>query len=490
MDNSRVTDQIKIRRDKISKLRELGYDPFDNTFKPTHTAVEVISKYGKLTSEELASLNEELRLAGRVIAKRDFGKSLFFHLMDDDEKIQCYIQRDRISKEKLKFFQKYVDIGDIVGIKGTLFRTKTGELTIGVDEFKILTKSIRPLPEKWHGLQDVEIRYRRRYLDLIANPDVREVFKRRTEIIKFIRDYLDERGFFEVETPILHTVAGGAAAKPFVTHHNALNRDLFLRIAPELYLKRLIVGGYNKVYEIGRVFRNEGISTKHNPEFTMIEFYQTYSDYKDLMVLIEDMISSLVLKLFGGFEVKFGDRTIDFSKPWKRISILDFLVGRLGEDILKDEKFLFSKADEYGVKHHGIKGKAIVELFEIIADEDLLHPTFVYGFPLDVSPLAKRSKENPEITDRFELFINGWEIANAFSELNDPEDQRQRFLEQLKQKEKGEEEYHEMDEDFIIALEHGMPPTAGAGIGVDRLVMLLTDSKSIRDVIFFPHLRS
>lgn len=484
------TDQVEQRKLKIRELREIGYDPFSNKFKPDAEAKPLYEKYDSMTKDELQGIDQVFKLSGRVVAKRDFGKSLFFHITDSTGKIQGYIQSNRIGKDKTRFFQKYVDIGDFIGVSGGLFKTKTGELTVSIDEFDLLTKSLRPLPEKWHGLQDTETRYRQRYLDLIANPEVKSKFKKRTEIIRSIRRFLDDRDYTEVETPILHSIAGGAAAKPFVTYHNALDRNLFLRIAPELYLKRLVIGGLERIYEIGRTFRNEGVSTKHNPEFTMIELYQAYSDFRDLMELIEEMISSVAKQVNGDLITQFGEKTIDFSTPWKRVNIIESLTDEFGNAITEDENLLFQTADKYGVDHFNIKGKAITELFEATIGESLTDPAFVYGFPLDVSPLARRNNENPEITDRFELFINGWEIANAFSELNDPVDQKNRFLEQMKQKEKGEEEYHHMDEDFIRALEYGMPPTAGAGIGIDRLVMLLTNSQSIREVIFFPHLRS
>lgn len=483
------TDQIVLRKEKITDLRNIGVDPFSNEFRPDSVSSELIEAYDPMSPEELEDIDRKFSLAGRVIAKRDFGKSIFFHIQDSSGKIQGYIHKNRIGEEKLKFFHRFIDIGDIIGITGSLFKTRTGELTVSTEEFNILTKSIRPLPEKWHGLQDTETRYRQRYLDLISNEKVRNIFFARSAVIKHIREYLDNKGFTEVETPILHSVAGGAAAKPFVTHHNALGMNLFLRIAPELYLKRLVVGGFEKIYEIGRTFRNEGVSTRHNPEFTMIELYQAYSDYSDLMNLIEDMVASAVRMLHRNTVISFGERQIDFSTPWQRMDIVGSLCERFQTDIFKDEKVLFETADSYNIDHNGIKGKALVELFELTIGKDIVNPTFVFGFPLDISPLARKNKDNPELTDRFELFINGWEIANAFSELNDPVDQKERFADQIRQKEMGEEEHHHMDEDFVKALEYGMPPTAGAGIGLDRLIMLLTNCQSIREVIFFPHLR-
>ena len=358
-----------------------------------------------------------------------------------------------------------------------------------VRELFFLTKALRPLPEKWHGLQDVETRYRQRYLDLIANQRTREIFRTRSKVINLIRRFLDERDFLEVETPVLHPIAGGATAKPFLTHHNALDMDLYLRIAPELYLKRLVVGGLERVYELGRTFRNEGVSTKHNPEFTMIEFYRAYATYEDLMDLIEELVCYVVENTVGDMLIEYEDKKIDFKRPWKRINIYDALREKFGSEITKDDQFLFAKADSMGINHNGIKGKALTEIFEALFEDTLLNPTFVYGFPLDVSPLARKNDDDPEVVDRFELYIYGREIANAFSELNDPIDQKKRFTDQVEMKKKGEDEYHEMDNDYVSALEYGMPPTAGAGIGIDRLVMLLTNSSSIREVIFFPHLR-
>ena len=479
---------VEQRKQKIKELISIGVNPFPNDFKPSHDAGNVLSSYSNFSDDEIKNLSDEFSLAGRVIALRDFGKSTFFHVMDRTGKIQGYIRRDVIGDEKLDFFKKFIDIGDFIGIRGDLFKTKTGELTINVKDFKLITKSLYPLPEKWHGLKDVETRYRQRYLDLISNPEVKEIFLQRTKIIKLIRDFLNERGFIEVETPILHPIAGGAAAKPFKTYHNALDMELFLRIAPELYLKRLIVGGFERVYELGRTFRNEGVSTQHNPEFTIMELYQSYATYEDLMDLIEKLICFVTETLLGGIEFDYQDMKVNMKRPWSRINLIESVKSRLGDEILSSNEFLFKKATSLGIAHKGIRGKAIIELFEHTIGYEIVDPTFVYGFPVDVSPLARKNDLNPEITDRFELYIAGREVANAFSELNDPIDQKERFLKQLDFKSKGEE-IHEMDEDFIGALKHGMPPTAGAGIGVDRLVMLLTNSPSIREVIFFPHLR-
>ncbi|MXW44242.1 MAG: lysine--tRNA ligase [Candidatus Dadabacteria bacterium] len=481
--------QFELRKSKLEELRAMGIDPYANGFTPEHTAGELVSLNASKSPEELEQMEGLFSLAGRIVSKRDFGKSAFFHLSDRTGRIQGFIQKNSIDEKTFTLFRKLLDVGDFAGVRGELFKTRTGELTIRVRELFFLTKALRPLPEKWHGLQDVEIRYRQRYLDLIANQRTKEIFKTRSKVINLIRRFLDERDFLEVETPVLHPIAGGAAAKPFITHHNALDMDLYLRIAPELYLKRLVVGGLERVYELGRTFRNEGVSTKHNPEFTMIEFYQAYATYEDLMNLIEELVCYVVENTVGDMLVEYEDKKIDCKRPWKRINIYEALREKFGSEITEDDQFLFAKADSMGINHNGIKGKALTEIFEALFEDTLLNPTFVYGFPLDVSPLARKNDDDPEVVDRFELYIYGREIANAFSELNDPIDQKKRFTDQVEMKKKGEDEYHEMDNDYVSALEYGMPPTAGAGIGIDRLVMLLTNSSSIREVIFFPHLR-
>ncbi|MCY4262478.1 MAG: lysine--tRNA ligase [Candidatus Dadabacteria bacterium] len=481
--------QFELRKSKLEELRAMGIDPYANGFTPENNAGELISLYVSKSPEELEEMEQSFSLAGRIVSKRDFGKSAFFHLSERTGRIQGFVQKNSVSEETFTLFRKFLDVGDFAGIRGELFKTRTGELTVRVLELFFLTKALRPLPEKWHGLQDVETRYRQRYLDLIANERTREIFKTRSKVINLIRRFLDERDFLEVETPVLHPIAGGATAKPFVTHHNALDMDLYLRIAPELYLKRLVVGGLERVYELGRTFRNEGVSTKHNPEFTMIEFYQAYATYEDLMNLIEDLVCCVVENTAGEMQVEYEDKKIDFKRPWKRINIYDALREKFGSEITEDDQFLFTKADSMGITHNGIRGKALTEIFEALFEDSLLNPAFVYGFPLDVSPLARKNDNDPEVVDRFELYICGREIANAFSELNDPIDQKKRFADQAEMKKKGEDEYHEMDNDYVSALEYGMPPTAGAGIGIDRLVMLLTNSSSIREVIFFPHLR-
>ena len=481
--------QFELRKSKLEELRAMGIDPYANGFTPENNAGGLISLYVSKSPEELEEMEQSFSLAGRVVSKRDFGKSAFFHLSDRTGRIQVFIQKNSVPEETYVLFRKLLDVGDFAGVRGNLFKTRTGELTLRVQELFFLTKALRPLPEKWHGLQDVETRYRQRYLDLIANEKTREIFKTRSKVINLVRRFLDERDFLEVETPVLHPIAGGATAKPFITHHNALDMDLYLRIAPELYLKRLVVGGLERVYELGRTFRNEGVSTKHNPEFTMIEFYQAYATYEDLMDLIEELVCYVVENTLGGMQVEYEDKKIDFNRPWKRINIYEALREKFGSEITEDDQFLFSKADSMGINHNGIKGKALTEIFETLFEDSLFDPTFVYGFPLDVSPLARKNDNDPDVVDRFELYIYGREIANAFSELNDPIDQKKRFADQVEMKEKGEDEYHEMDNDYVSALEYGMPPTAGAGIGIDRLVMLLTNSSSIREVIFFPHLR-
>ena len=477
------------RINKVNELIEQGVNPYPNDFKPANMTSELIDKYSDKDGEQLKAMEAEFSIAGRVISIRDFGKSAFFHVKDSSGKMQCFIQKNQIGEEKIKFFKKFIDIGDFVGVTGKLFKTKTEELTLNTTEIVIITKSLKTLPEKWHGLKDVELRYRQRYLDLISNEGIKDIFLNRSKIIKLIRKYMDDRGYVEVETPILHPIAGGATAKPFKTHHNALDMELYLRIAPELYLKRLVVGGIEKVYEIGRTFRNEGISTQHNPEFTMIEFYQSYSTYTDLMDLIEDLIIHVTRELLGTLQIDYVDTKIDLSAPWPRINIMESLKETLSDKEFSDAQALFKKADSMGLEHNNIRGKALMEIFETVTGEKLNNPTFVYGFPLDISPLARKNDDDPTITDRFELYISGKEIANAFSELNDPQDQKQRFENQIEQKSKGEEEYHEMDSDYVHCLEYGMPPTAGAGIGIDRLVMLLTNSPSIREVLLFPHLR-
>ena len=487
---TKESELIKGRREKVKAIRDRGVNPYSNKFSVNTTSFELKKDYGELSAEELKKVSNKWSLAGRIISKRVFGKASFFHIQDRKGKIQAYIQKEEVGDEEYKFF-KTLDIGDIVGIEGTLFKTKTGELTINVLSLTLLTKSILPLPEKWHGLRDVELRYRQRYVDLIVNPSVKEVFIKRTRIIQLIREFFNDRDFLEVETPMMHPIPGGATARPFKTYHNTLHIDLYLRIAPELYLKRLVVGGLERVYEINRNFRNEGISVQHNPEFTMLEFYQSYSTYEDLMELTEELFAYIAKNLMGKLKFNYQGKEIDLSPPWKRYKVVDALkdIGGVESEIIMDRNkaFDYAKKLDIEVDNSMGKGKILMEIFEKVVEEKLIQPTFITMYPTEVSPLSKRNDEDPDVVDRFELFIAGREIANGFSELTDPEDQKARFLKQLKDKEI--EEVGKIDEDFIRALEYGMPPTAGEGIGIDRMVMLFTDSPSIRDVIFFPQLR-
>lgn len=474
-------------------MKKLNRNAYPNDFKPDSTAEELLRQYSSLSNEQLEKLDKTFSLAGRIVGLRSFGKATFMHIQDRTGKIQLYLQQQILGEDNYKKFMEVVETGDIIGVAGSLFRTRTGEFTVKVTEARILVKSLLPLPEKWHGLQDVEIRYRQRYLDLIANPEVKKIFITRSRIIKKIREYLDSLGFMEVETPMMQTIPGGASARPFITHHNALDMDLYLRIAPELYLKRLVVGGLERVYEINRNFRNEGISTMHNPEFTMLEFYMSYATYEDLMDLTENMIKEIAREVIGSTVINFNGMEIDLSRRWERVSFRDVLERYSGikKENFDNIEYLTKKLIELGgkvIKGWG-SGKLLLEIFEQTVEEKLINPTFVYGYPLEVSPLARKNDRDPSIVDRFELYIGGMEIANAFSELNDPVDQKERFVAQVKARELGDEEAQMMDMDYIRALEYGLPPTAGEGIGIDRLVMLLTGSKSIREVILFPLLR-
>jgi len=480
---------IQQRRDKFKKLLERGVKPYPNDFKPTHRIQEILFQYG---DKDQITVVENFRLAGRIVAIRRFGKAAFIHFQDDTGKLQAYFKQDKLGKEQYENF-KLLDIGDIIGVEGKLFRTKTGELTISVERFKLLTKALRPLPEKYHGLKDIELRYRQRYLDLIVNQEVRERFIKRSKIIQFIRLFLVKKDFLEVETPVMQIIPGGALAKPFETFHQALGITLYLRIAPELYLKRLLVGGLNRVFELSRNFRNEGIDIDHNPEFTMLEFYQAYATYEDLMVLTQELISQLAEEILGTKKIVYQGKSIDLTPPWQCLDFLSSLkeIGLVPQQILADEQKTIAYATDLGVKlrpGEGV-GKALTKLFDKLVEPKLIQPTFIIGYPIEVSPLARRNDKNPEITDRFELFMAGKEVANGFSELNDPEDQRARFVEQMAKRAAGDEEAHQIDEDYITALEYGMPPAAGEGIGIDRLTMILTNAPSIRDVILFPHLR-
>lgn len=484
-----INEMMQVRREKLKTFEEMGVAPFGHRFEVTHHAEEIRDHFDELEGEFDGPI---VKLAGRLMAKRGHGKASFAELMDFSGKIQIYFKIDILGEEKYAQY-KLLDVGDILGIAGRAFRTQRGEITIIVNDFELLSKSLRPLPEKFHGLKDVELRYRQRYLDLIVNPEVKDTFIKRTKIIKAMRSYLDERGFLEVETPVLSNIAGGAAAKPFITHHNALNIDMYLRIATELALKRLVVGGIERVYELGRVFRNEGVDNRHNPEFTSVEIYQAYADYTDLMDITEGIVRDAAEKVLGTTTITYEGLEIDL-KNVKRISMNDAVREATGKDFLAAGSVDEARkmADEIGVPYeqrHGIGG-ILNAAFEEKVESTLMQPTFITGHPTEISPLAKRNKDNPMITDRFEFFVYGRELANGFSELNDPIDQRQRFMDQLKLREEGDDEAHMMDEDFVTALEHGLPPTGGLGIGVDRLVMLLTDSPSIRDVLLFPTLKS
>ncbi len=487
----KTSEIIARRRRKIADLKKSGIDLFPNDFSVSHTAREIraILADSSITVTE----NEPVfSVAGRMMAVNRFGKAAFIRFRDRTGNLQAYIRKDRVGDEAYQLF-KQLDIGDFVGLKGTMFKTKTGEWTLLTSELKLVCKAIRPLPEKFHGLRDPEKRYRQRYIDLIMNADVREIFLKRSRTLQAIRDFLLDRDFLEVETPMMQVIPGGAEATPFLTHHNALGMDLFLRIAPELYLKRLVVGGFERVFEINRNFRNEGVSTQHNPEFTMLEFYQAYADYRDMMDLTQEMFAHVAESVNGSHTVHYQGHTLDFGGKWQRMTLYNALeeLGGIDRDLLRDKNGLLEFASQNGIKitKTGRLGKIITKLFDSLVEPKLIQPTFITGYPVEVSPLSRRNAENPELTDRFELFIAGREIANGFSELNDPDDQKERFLQQVADREAGDNEAHHMDRDYIEALEYGMPPTAGEGIGIDRLVMLLTDSVSIREVILFPHMK-
>jgi len=477
---------------KIQSLRARGINLYPSGFRRDITVGEVIGRFGNLSDAEIEKITDSFTLAGRVMSIRDFGKASFIHIKDGTGKLQAYIRRDRVGEEGFGIF-KLIDIGDHVGITGRLFRTKTGELTLLAETFVLLSKAQRALPEKYHGLIDVETRYRQRYLDLIVNDEVRNTFILKSKMIRTIREFFDGRGFMEVETPMMQQIPGGATARPFKTFHHALGMDLYLRVAPELYLKRLVVGGFEKVYELNRNFRNEGISTEHNPEFTMLEFYWAYATYEDLMELTENLLLDILEKIVGTASLEYQGNRVDFTTPWPRITLMDSLrdIGGIEEEVLSDEQKLRNLARAKGVEIEGREGLGYVltKLFDQLVEPRLIRPTFIVGYPVEASPLSRRNEENPEIAERFELFIAGKEIANGFSELNDPDDQRGRFLKQVALRDAGDEEALFMDEDYLRALEYGLPPTAGEGIGVDRLAMVLTDSPSIRDVILFPHMR-
>ncbi len=489
MDKS--NDIIEQRKNKIVDLRARGINPYPNDFRALHTVQDILETVDEQT-EEMGEEGPCWEVAGRMMAINRFGKTAFIRLRDRTGLMQAYIRKDRVGQDDYDLF-KSLDIGDFVGLSGTLFKTRTGEWTLLVGTFRLLCKSVRPLPEKFHGLKDPEKRYRQRYVDLLMNDDVRDIFLKRSRIIQEIRTFLLGHQFLEVETPMMQPIPGGAEAEPFKTHHNALDMDLFLRIAPELYLKRLVVGGFERVFEINRNFRNEGVSTRHNPEFTMLEFYQAYANYEDLMEFTEEMFRTVARNLTGATSFVYQGESIDFAGPWRRMTLLDALeeIGGIESGLLRDREQLLAAAARKGIKivKTGRLGKVITKLFDVLVEPRLIQPTFITGYPVEVSPLSRRCDTDPSTTDRFELFIAGQEIANGFSELNDPEDQNERFVQQMSDREAGDVEAHIMDSDYIKALEYGMPPTAGEGIGIDRLTMLLADAGSIREVILFPHMR-
>ena len=486
------SEQVEVRRQKLAKLREGGLRAYPNDFKPTHTVSAIVADFAAAEDERLSAAPKDLRVAGRIMAIRRMGKASFFHMRDRRGQLQVYAQQNQLGEEAYALFRT-LDIGDIVGVTGHLFRTRTKELTLEAQELRLLTKCLRPLPEKWHGLADVEARYRQRYVDLMVNPEVREVFEKRSRIVRQLRRFFEERDFLEVETPMMQAIPGGAAARPFITHHNTLAMDLYLRVAPELFLKRLLVGGFERVFELNRNFRNEGISVRHNPEFTMIEFYQAYATFDDLIKLTEELFFAIAKEINGSLQVTYAGQTIDLTPPWRRLTIPEAIVahGGAAPGEIDDLEGLQTFAQKTGLRVD-LKdpyGNLLVEVFEEVAEAQLMQPTFVTGFPIEVSPLARKNDQNPALVDRFELYIGGRELANAFSELNDPVDQRQRFLEQMAARAAGDDTANPIDDDYVRALEFGMPPAAGEGIGIDRLVMLFTDSPSIRDVILFPLLR-
>jgi lysyl-tRNA synthetase class 2 len=488
-----VTDQLVVRREKMEELRNRGIDPFGGRFERANYSAELQETYDSFSKEELAEKEATAIIAGRIMTKRGKGKAGFAHLKDKQGTIQIYVRKDAVGEEQYESFQT-ADLGDFLGIEGTMMKTNTGEVTVRAQKLTFLSKALRPLPDKYHGLTNIEQKYRQRYLDLIANEESFDRFTKRSQIIQEIRKYLNAKDYLEVETPLLHNQAGGASARPFMTHHNALDMELYLRIAIELHLKRLIVGGMERVYEIGRVFRNEGIDTTHNPEFTMMELYTAYHDVTDVMDLTEDLIRTVAENVLGSGEINYGEEVIRLDKKWDRRHMVDLIKEETGVDFwqeLTDEEAReLAKEHKVEVEDYAKFGHVVNEFFEQFVEEKLIQPTFVYGHPVEISPLAKKNDEDPRFTDRFELFIARHEYANAFSELNDPIDQRERFEAQMREKAQGNDEAHPIDEDFVEALEYGMPPTGGLGIGIDRLVMLLTDAHSIRDVLLFPTMKN
>ncbi|MFO7295674.1 MAG: lysine--tRNA ligase [Clostridia bacterium] len=486
LEEQNLNDILLVRREKLNKLRKEGRDPFEITrFGVTHYSQQIKDHFDTMEGQEVT-------VAGRIMSKRMMGKASFAHIQDSAGQIQIFVRINDVGEEQYEDFKSF-DLGDIIGVTGEVFKTKTGEISVRAKDMVLLAKSLYPLPEKWHGLKDPDLRYRHRYVDLIVNPEVRRTFETRSKVIRCIRNYLDSRGYLEVETPILHTTAGGAAARPFITHHNTLDIDMYLRIATELHLKRLIVGGFDKVYELGRVFRNEGMSIKHNPEFTSIEIYRAYADYMDMMELTEDMIVTVAKEVLGTTKLTYQGQEIDLTPPWQRMTMIEAVKKYAGVDFSQidtdEEAREVAKQAGLELKKGNTWGHILNAFFEEKVEQHLIQPTFILDYPIEISPLAKKKKDDPRLTYRFELYIVAREIANAFSELNDPIDQRERFMEQARQRAAGDEEAHMMDEDFVHALEIGMPPTGGVGIGIDRLVMLFTDSYSIRDVILFPTMR-
>lgn len=487
-----LNDQLKVRREKLHTLQEKGLDPFGKRFERTHQTADIVASYNDIEKEELDEKEESVTIAGRIMTKRGKGKAGFAHIQDLSGQIQIYVRKDAVGDDAYEIFNT-ADLGDIVGVTGVVFKTKVGELSVKVKSFELLTKSLRPLPDKFHGLKDIEQRYRQRYVDLIMSQESRETFITRSKIIQAMRRYLDDQGYLEVETPTMHSIPGGASARPFITHHNALDMQLYMRIAIELHLKRLIVGGLEKVYEIGRVFRNEGVSTRHNPEFTMIELYEAYADYQDIMTLTENLVAHIAKEVLGTTTVQYGEYEVNLEPKWTRLHMVDAIKEYTGADFWNEmsieEARNLAKEHNVEINENMQYGHIVNEFFEQKVEEKLIQPTFIYGHPVEISPLAKKNDADSRFTDRFELFIVAREHANAFTELNDPIDQKERFESQLKEREQGNDEAHMMDEDFIEALEYGMPPTGGLGIGIDRLVMLLTNSPSIRDVLLFPQMR-
>lgn len=491
--NEELNDQMIVRREKMEELRENGIDPFGGRFERTHFSAALKKEYDQYSKEELQEKDIPAKISGRLMAKRGSGKAGFANLKDSEGTVQIYVRLDAVGEEQYDIF-KHADLGDFLGIEGKLMKTNTGELTVRADSVTFLTKALRPLPDQYYGLSDVETKYRKRYLDLITNEESMDRFVKRSQIVQEIRNYLTQIGYIEVETPTLHNTPGGASARPFITHHNALDMELYLRIALELHLKRLVIGGMEKVFEIGRVFRNEGIDTTHNPEFTMLELYTAYHDYWDVMDLVEELIQHVAKKVVGSTTITYGEYEIELGGEWDRRHMVDLVKEKTGVDFWQEmtdeEARALAKEHNVEIEEYATFGHVVNEFFETFVEDDLIQPVFVYGHPIEVSPLAKKNEEDPRFTDRFEFFIAKHEYGNAFSELNDPYDQRQRFEAQEAERDQGNEEAHGIDEEFVEALEYGLPPTGGLGIGIDRLVMLLTNTQSIRDVILFPTMRN